>query len=85
MTFIFRVSKYSNNRYLSSPQRIVKMNDLQAKVNENKRVKLQIELTEKNGLQVDPDLHDDMTAIMKGCDVDQFALGFRLFGQVLPQ
>ena len=74
MTLIFRVSKYSNNHYLSSPQRIVKMNDLQAKVNENKRVikKLQIELTEKNGLQVDPDLLDDMTAIMKGCDVDQY-------------
>lgn len=73
---LLRVSKYSNNRYLSTPQRAKKMSDLQAKVNKSKQMikKLKSEianLTERNGMQVDPELHDDMTTIMRECNIDK--------------
>ena len=72
-----RIFKYTNNQYLSTPQSREKLRDLQTKLNNSrqsiKKLTNEIkELTEKNGMEVDPELHDDMTTIMSSCDIDKY-------------
>lgn len=65
-----KVSKFSNNRYLNTPQKQRKMKDLQARAyaaeQEVKKLQEYIKSsTEKNGVLVDESLHNDLQAVMK--------------------
>ena len=64
------VSKFSNNRYLNTPQKQKKMKTLQARAysaeQEVKKLREYIKSsTEKNGVLVDEKLHNDLQAVMK--------------------
>ena len=64
-----RVSKFSNNRYLTSPQKTVKLKQLQEKVFRERRemiLQAKIEqLTSDSGIEVEPSFHGDLLSIMQ--------------------
>lgn len=65
-----KLSKFSNNRYLNTPQKQRKMKNLQARAysaeQEVKKLQEYIKSsTEKNGVLVDESLHNDLQAVMK--------------------
>lgn len=64
------VSKFTNNRYLTSPQKGAKLKQLQYKVSsvqkEKKVLEAKIEeLTSKHGIEVEPSFHQDLFSIMQ--------------------
>lgn len=64
-----KVSKFSNNRYMNTPQKQRKMKNLQARAysaeQEVKKLQEYIKSsTEKNGVLVDENLHNDLQAVM---------------------
>lgn len=73
-------AKYTNNRYLNTPQTKDKLEKLQVQAsNAERRLQEKIEQScEKNGVQVDSSLNDDFMSIMKentACVEDNFPKG----------
>lgn len=64
------ISKYTNNRYLTSPQKCVKLRQLQQKASNRKKEKAALlskieDLTSKSGIEVDPSFHSYLLSIME--------------------
>lgn len=65
------VSKFTNNRYLTSPQKTSKIKQLQVKIAAGRQERAalleKIEQTaSQSGVEVEPDLHQDPLSIMEG-------------------
>ena len=76
-SYTFRISKHTNNQYLSTPLMSEKLSKLQSELNSSeqtvKKLTNEIEkLSEKSGMEVDPELHSDMTTIMSSSDIDKY-------------
>ena len=63
-------SKYTNNRYLTSPQKCAKLRQLQQKVSSGNKERVALlsqieELTSKSGIELEPSFHSYLLSIMK--------------------